>query len=264
LDEAERRYVLDTVLEGVPYDQREAEIRRLRSGLPRRPTAVNGRPGRTPLAELDGVTVYQEHLDQVRVTLLEFGAPDVTGCRVTMGTSTTERVTPQFSAAFRGAKVGRKAEVKTTFETSFPASAGERKRVFADVPVRVTRVFELRNSVLRPTWLATVEPLGTRASAISVPGIESIPAEQPPLAKYLAPFKMAGDTSGAIITYTHIYEVTREASASLGHSFKGVNIGGSLTIGVSLKVTLALALTAGHDYDLYATENDQGIGWTFT
>jgi hypothetical protein len=270
LDDAERRYVVDTVFQGVPPDQGETEIRRLWSALPQRPTAANGRPGSVRLAELDGVTVSHAYLDIVRVTLFEFAPPEVDGCKIITERSVSKQRSSEWSLAFPGAKGSTKSDVKTTFRSTFSASAGERKRVFVNLPTRVTRVFELKDGILRPTGMVHVEqPRHTRASGTPAPGIESIPAEQPPLAHLLETYPLAGDRTVTPAEYEYTYEERREVSAHVGGSvdlgpIRGVSVGESLTVGISVTVKLKLVLAPGHNYEMYAIENGHGIGWRFT
>ena len=93
------------------------------------------------------------------------------------------------------------------------------------------------------------------------PGIESIEAKQPPLGKCLATYSMAADTSGTTHKHDREYRETEDVSASLERSIKGVSIGASVTMGVTVRVNMSSTLTAGHDYKLYATANGNGIGW---
>jgi hypothetical protein len=181
-----------------------------------------------------------------------------------METSTVRRGSAQWSLAFKGVGGGSKAEIKTSLRAVFSASAGERKRVFLDVPVRITRVFELKNGALRPTDLVAAEPERKRAAPMRFPGIESIPAKQPELAGHLAPFPVAGDKSPDVAIFEYGYEETRDVSASVQHSLRGVNVGVSASVGVTCSVKLTMELAAGHDYDLYATANGHGIGWIVT
>jgi hypothetical protein len=264
LHQTERRYVIDVVFQDVPNVQRDAEIRQLWSDLPPEPRAANGRPGSTRLADHDGLTVHHTYLDTVRVSLFEFGAPAFPGCRVTMETSTVQRGSAQWSLAFKGVGGGSKAEIKTSLRAAFSASRGERKRVFLDVPARITRVFELKNGALRPTDLVAAEPERKRASPTPFPGIESIPAKQPEIAGHLAPFRTAGDRTGDVHIFEFGYEKTRDVSASVQRSLHGVNVGVSASVGVTCSVKLTMELAAGHDYDLYATANGHGIGWRIT
>jgi len=256
--------VIDVVFQDVPDSQRDAEIRQLWSRLPPEPRSANGRSGSTRLADHDGLTVHHTYLDTVRVSLFEFGAPDVPGCRVTMETTTVRRRAAQWSLAFKGVGGGSKAEIKTSLRAAFSASHGERKRVFLDVQAQIARVFEVRNGVLRPTDLVAIEPERRRASATPIPGVESIPAKQPQLAGHLAPFRAAGDKTGAVAIYEFGYEETRDASASVQRSLHGVNVGVSASVGVTCSVKLTMELAAGHDYNLYDIASGPGIGWTIT
>ena len=128
------------------------------------------------------------------------------------------------------------------------------------MPAHITRVFELRNGALRLTPLVAAAPERKRTSPIPIPGIESIPATKPPLARHLASFRTAGDTTGAIATYEFRYDETREVSASVRRSLSSVDAEVSATVG---GVKLSMALKAGYDYGLYATANGPGIGWSF-
>ena len=124
-------------------------------------------------------------------------------------------------------------------------------------------MFELRNGALRLTPLVAAAPERKRTSPIPIPGIESIPATKPPLSRHLASFRTAGDTTGAIATYEFRYHETREVSASVRRSLSSVDAEVSATVGVTGSVKLSMALKAGYDYELYATANGPGIGWSF-
>jgi len=264
LHDAERRYVIDVVFQDVPDGRRDADIRQLWADLPAEPRAADGRPGSTRLADNDGLTIHHTYLDTVRVSLFEFGAPALPDCRVTIETATVRRGSAQWSLAFKGLRVGSKAAIKTSLRATFSASAGERKRVFVDIPARITRVFELKNSILRPTDLVAVEPERKRAAPTPIPGIESIAAKQPETARHLATFRAAGDKTGDVASYEFGYEETREVSAGVQRSVHGVGAGMSASVGVACSVKLTIELAAGHDYDLYATASGHGIGWSIT
>jgi hypothetical protein len=264
LHQTERQYVINVVFQDVPDGQRDAEIRQLWSDLPREPRTAGGRPGSTRLADHDGLTIHHSYLDTVRTSLFEFGAPSIPGCRVVMETSTAQQGSVQWSLAFKGLGVGSKTEIKTSLRAAFSASRGERKRVFLDLPARVTRVFELQNAVLRPTGQVAAEPERTRASDMPFPGIESMPPEQPELAGCLKHFSTVADTSDDVHTFNFDYEEAREVSASARPSSHGVNVGVSASVGVACSVKLTVELAAGHDYDMYASANCHGIGWVIT
>jgi hypothetical protein len=268
LEAAERQYVLDAVQETMPYDLREAEREYYLSILPRRPTRANGRPGVTRLADHDGVTVSHSYIDTVRVALFEIAAPAVRGCRVTIESATSRRGSAEWSVALSGGRAGGKVEVRTTLKAEFSVEAGQRKRVFADVPASIVTIFEVRDSRLYPR-LARVGSPDKRTRSTPIPGVESIKGTEPGRVERLALFSLAGDKSLSTSTYTYEYERSREVAVQLRRSVKvlevtGVELGLGSTVGVAASVKLTLVLAAGHDYEMYATDEYMGITWVST
>jgi hypothetical protein len=276
LEDVERQQIVDAVVKALPGEKQELERAHLLSGLPAKPTFVNGRPGSVRLVDMDGTTIYHSYTDSARITLFEFAAPAIPGCQVTLESTTSQRASAQWSIGFKGASGSRRTEVRTTSGAVFSVDAGQRKRVFVDVPVEISRVFEIRDSILRPTDLIYVTALSKRPTTIPFPpGIELIRASQSQRAfgpadlvsrgaRFLETFSVAGDPTGAPAIYTREFDHSQEVSPALRANVKGVDVGVTASVGVTAGLKLKYALVGGHDYQLYATEDGLGITWIVT
>jgi hypothetical protein len=219
------------------------------------------------LVELDGSTIYHSYLDSVRIALFELAAPAVPGCRVTLERSISRRASAQWSIGFKGASASGRTGVRTTLGAAFSVDAGQRKHIFVDVPVEISRVFEIKESILRPTDLVFVSGSSERPSTILVPGAELIPGSEPQRrrgSRLLPPFPLAGDSTRAVTPFNLEREYSGEVILGLGASVKGVDVGATASVGVTAVLKLTFALVAGHDYELYATEDGLGITWIVT
>ena len=114
--------------------------------------------------------------------------------------------------------------MRTTLRAAFSVEPGERKRVFIDeVPVEIARVFEIKDSVLRPTDLVFVAASSKRPTTIPVPGVELIKGDHVSRgSRSLALFPLRGDPTGAVSTYSYEYEHSREVVPVLRASVKGL------------------------------------------
>jgi hypothetical protein len=265
LEHVERQQVVDAVVKVMPVEMQEVERGHLLSGLPARPRRVDGRPGSARLVELDGITIYHSYVDSARITLFELAAPAVPGCRVTLERTTSRRASAQWSIGLQGASARRRTEVRTTLRAAFSVEPGQRKRVFVDVPAEIERVFEIKDSTLRPTDLVSVTAPRKRPTTIPVPGVELVEGEYVSRGStWLAPFPLAGDPTGAVSTYSYEYEYSREVTPALRASVKGFDVGATASVGVTAGLKLTFALVGGHDYQLHATHDGLGITWTVT
>ena len=268
LEQAERQRVVDAVVTGVPDELQaveKAQLTQLLSRLPAEPRRVDGRPGMARLAELDGITVYHMYVDSVRITLFELAAPAVPGCRVTLERTVSRRASAQWSIGLQSATARRRTEVRTTMRAAFSVEPGERKRVFVDVPAEFARVFEVKDSTLRPTDLVVVAAPRKRAATIPIPGVELIKGEHAAQGStWLAPFPLSGDPTGAVSTYSYEYEHLREVTPALRASVSGVGVGAGASVGVTAGLKLTVALVGGYDYQLHDNEDGLGITWTVT
>jgi hypothetical protein len=148
---------------------------------------------------------------------------------------------------------------------AFSVEPGERKRVFVDVPAEIARVFEIKDSTLRPTDLVSVTAPRKPPTTIPVPGIELIKGEHVARGStWLAPFPLAGDPTGAVSTYNYEYEHSREVTPAVRASVKGFDVGATASVGVTAGLKLTFALVGGHDYQLHDTHDGLGITWTVT
>jgi hypothetical protein len=264
LEVAERLQVVDAIVEDMPSDQQQAERNNLLEGLSRQPTDARGRPATTRLADHDGQTVSHTFVDLVPVTLFEMGAPAVPGCQVTVETSRSRRSSAQWALQFKGVGAKLGTEVRTTLRAAFSVEAGQRKRVFANVPVAITRVFELRSGRLRATDLIDVARPRKQTAPMGVPGVETIVGGDPRPAEELEIFSLAGDTSGGSSTYGYDFERTNDVSASLERVLKGVSLRATATFGVTASLKLTMKLTGGRDYHLHSSAEGLGIVWTIS
>ena len=276
LEDVERQQVVDAVVKALPGERQELERAHLLSGLPAKPTWVNGRPGSVRLVDLDDTTIYHSYVDSARITLFELAAPAIPGCWVTLESTTSQRASVQWSIGFKGASGSRRTEVRTTSGALFSVDAGQRKRIFVDVPVEISRVFEIRDSMLQPTDLVSVIASSKRPATIPIPpGIELIQGSELQRAfgpadlvsrgaRFLEPFRLAGDPTGALAKYTRDFDHSQEVSPAIRASVKGVDVGATASVGVTAGLKLTYALVGGHDYQLYATEDGLGITWIVT
>jgi hypothetical protein len=262
LEVAERRQVVEAIVEDMPSDRQEAERDNLLKGLPRRPTNARGRPETIRLADHDGVTVHHTFVGLVRVTLFEMGAPAVPGCQVTMETSASRRSSAQWAIEYKGFGTRRRTEIRTTLRAAFSVDEGQRKRVFGYVPAAITRVFELRSGRLRPLDLIDIARPPKQAATMGAPGVETIHGSEPLPAQELGHYPLAGDTSGDISTYTHEFERAQDVSASLGGVLKGVSLRATAAVGVTASLKLTMKLTGGRDYRLHSSAEGLGIVWS--
>jgi hypothetical protein len=159
-----------------------------------------------------------------------------------------------------GNGLGGSQELKLSAAASFSAAAGETKAVFQPVTLTLQKVAVLRNG---RQISSGVQVDSASAHTFSSPGLLLLsPEVRPPAGAPVYRFPLAGDTTGALATYTWVYGRTFKKNLSLGAEAFNTKL--ALTVGTELttQVMLEYGLRGGRDYTLLSVAEGDGLLWT--
>lgn len=205
------------------------------------------------------VHVLDTVVKEVRVPLFVLASADVPGCTATFDQQEMHSRPLTWSMTVFGNGLSGSRELKTSAEASFTAEAGQAKVVFQPLKLMLQRVAVLQGG--RQVGGGVQVDSGSIRTDSS-PGLLLLSAEaRPPAGPSVRRFPLAGDTTGAVATYTWVYARTSKKNLTLGVDAFYTNL--SLTVGTELttQVTLEYGLRGGHDYVLLSTAEGDGLLW---
>lgn len=195
----------------------------------------------------------------VRVPLFVLSGADVTGCTATFDHEQMRTRPLTWSMSVFGSGLGGSRELKASAAASFTAAAGETKVVFQPLTLTLQRVAVFQGG--RQIGGGVQVDSGAVSTGTS-PGLLLLSSSaKPPAGPSVQRFPLAGDTTGALATYTWVYARTAKKNLSVGVNAFQTDL--SLTVGTELttQVTLQYELRGGHDYDLLRVAEGDGLLW---
>jgi hypothetical protein len=205
------------------------------------------------------IRVLETAETEVRVPLFVLTSADVAGCTARFDQDEMRTRPLTWSMTVFGSGFGGSRELKASATASFTAAAGEAKVVFQPLTLTLQRVAVLEGGrQIGGGVQADSSKIRTDAS----PGLLLLSSRaRPPAGRPVQRFPLAGDTTGALATYTWVYARTSKKNLSLGVDAFHTKL--SLTVGTELttQVTLQYELRGGHDYALLSVAEGDGLLW---
>jgi hypothetical protein len=140
--------------------------------------------------------------------------------------------------------------------SGFQADSSDIKLIFCDVKLRLVHIeiHEPAKPSVR-TWR-----IDFADSALSAIGLLILaPNMVPPLGEFIRPYPLAGDTSGALATYSETYKQQKNKKANIGFKVQGVDLGLTTSFDCSDSIKIEFLLKGGTDYGLYYAKDCDGV-----
>ncbi len=192
-----------------------------------------------------------------RIPLFVLGTPAVRGCTSKWSREIISGISGGGTLSIAGS--GFASDSASTYVESavFQADSSDIKLIFCDVKLRLEHI-EIREPA-KPAIRAWRIDLAGSDRSVSPGLLVLAPGKVPPRGEFVRPYPLAGDTSGALATYSETYKQQKNKQAKVGFKVKGVELGLTTKSDYSDGVKMEFQLKGGSNYGLYYAQDCDGV-----